>query len=215
MLVKNHLKNDLVIGYIMKIKINKTSIILAMTFFISLSVFSQDSYIKNRWNFKLAGSMGPLYNMSHKKAPQFRVEANYGLLKNLEVGGYAGLSPYWSYKRSSIDPITGYPLYTSKKAIAPFYGVNANFHLLPFLIKKDNFRFDLYLAAKGGGYYISGNNSQWYKGLQWQVFLGGGLAFYPWKHLGIYSEYGYETKHYPTSKDKFTSVIRFGLTFKY
>jgi hypothetical protein len=32
--------------------------------------------------------------------------------------------------------------------LTPFYGLSINFHLLPFIIKKEDFRFDIYATGK-------------------------------------------------------------------
>jgi hypothetical protein len=193
----------------------KKAIILLTACICSISAFTQDSYFKDRWNFKLGGSTGPLYNRNVNKTPQIRAEANYGILNYLEVGGYLGISNYWKYSDVHLDTISGQYQFSSGNAFVPFYGVNANFHLFPFLIKKDDFRFDLYLAGKAGGYYLFGSKNDWYHGAEWQFFLGGGLAFYPWKHFGIYTEYGYEKNDVYSNNEKNNTAFRFGLTWKY
>lgn len=167
----------------------KTTIQLTILAFILLliqqEVFSQSSYIKNRWNFQ-AGFIPDSRKDVMPKSNQFRVSANYGILNMLEAGAYMGMGNYLQLALS--------PGNSSRKAYAPVYGINANAHLLPFLVKKEDFRFDLYLATKFGGYYCSGKETEYFQGAFWQYYIGGGVAFYPFDHLGLFAEYGYENK---------------------
>jgi hypothetical protein len=170
----------------MKTKKPNLLIFLAFTFLlIQPEVFSQSSYIKDRWNFQV-GYIPDSRKEVSPKANQFRASVNYGILNYLEVGGYLGISDFIQF---SLPPATG-----MRDSHAPVYGINANAHLLPFLVKKDDFRFDLYLTTKFGGFYCSGSETESFQGAFWQYFIGGGLAFYPMKHIGVFAEYGYENR---------------------
>lgn len=198
----------------MKTNCNKKIIFVLTLCICSFLALSQNSYIKNRWNYKIGVASGPLFNISQKKSIQIRSEVNYGFFDLLEIGGYLGLSKYMKSSYAYTDTL-GNVHNTSKNALAPFYGINANFHLLPLLINKDNFRFDLYVAGKAGGYYLVGTSSDRYHGHEWQFFLGGGAAFYAWKHLGFFTEFGYEKNNTYINNKKNNSAFRFGLTLKY
>ena len=186
MKIENPLKRNLTNGCIMK---TKTPFLLITFIFGLLLVqqcaFSQTSYIKNRWNFQ-AGYVPDLRKNMSPKANQFRVSANYGIFNFVELGAYLGGSKYLQFSR---PPQTGI-----RDAYAPVYGINVNAHLLPFMVKKEDFRFDLYLAAKFGGYYYSSKETDYFQGAYWQYFIGGGVAFYPFDHLGLFAEYGYENR---------------------
>ncbi len=150
---------------------------------------AQDSYIKDRWNLKAGyARYDGLWLTKTKMKPTFpnyRIEANYGLLEFLEVGGYLGYSRFTAFVPQTGDII-------SENHDAPFFGVGLNFHPLSFLIKKPDFRFDLYLLARYGGIYFS--SPEGYvpqRGFQFQYHHGAGLAFYLTKHIGIFGEYSY------------------------
>lgn len=169
-------------------KTNKTILLIFLAlalFLIQQDAFSQSFYIKNRWNFQ-AGYIPDSRKDVLPKANQFRASANYGIFNFLEVGAYLGIGNYLQF---SLPPETDI-----RKSYAPVYGINANAHLLPFFVKKDDFRFDLYLTTKFGGFYCSGNETEYFQGAYWQYFIGGGLAFYPTKHIGVFAEYGYESR---------------------
>lgn len=185
MKIENPLKRNLTNGCIMKTKTPFLLITLTFGLLLVQCAFSQTSYIKNRWNFQ-AGYIPDLRKNMSPKANQFRISANYGILEFIEIGAYIGGTNYLQFSK---PPQSGI-----KDAYAPVYGINANAQLFPFLVKRKDFRFDLYLATKFGGYYYTGNETDFFKGASWQYFLGGGVAFYPFDHLGLFAEYGYENK---------------------
>jgi hypothetical protein len=154
------------------------------------NVNAQNSYIKDRINAKVSFSkylwMGP-FPIMNKYTPCFEVEGNYGLLNFLEVGAYLGYSQY-----QKVIVVENSDTRRIIYSHLPFYGINANFHLLPFIVKKDNFWIDLYLSSKVGGYYFwngANNSSARKNNLDYGIY--GGLAAYPGKHWGLFLEYGY------------------------
>jgi hypothetical protein len=206
MKTKKPLKRNSTNGCIMKTK--KTNLLIILAFALLLltqDVFSQSSYIKNRWNFQVGYIPDSRKDVS-PKANQFRASANYGILNFLEIGAYLGGSNYLQFSR---PPQTGI-----RDAYAPVYGINVNAHLLPFLMKKEDFRFDLYLATKFGGYYYSGKETDYFQGAYWQYFIGGGVAFYPFDHLGLFAEYGHENKALYNGISHNTLQIGVSLKFK-
>ncbi len=183
----------------------KSILTILLSGFFLFTALCQDSYIKNRLNFKLAYSRynnGWYSGMSSEsqRMGNYRLEANYGVTRHIETGLYAGFSSYQSMTN-----------YWS-------YGINANYHLLPFIIDSDNFRFDLYFAGKFGGWtsYFTLNNSfssidySHRSPLKLEYGFGPGVSFYLWKHLGIFTEYCFGKYYY-----KENSNLRYGLTLKF
>ncbi|HOW39957.1 MAG TPA: hypothetical protein PL123_05390 [Bacteroidales bacterium] len=169
-----------------------------------ISSYGQESYIKGRWNIKAGYSVYKtqfLYSSKSVDNNNYRLELNYGLLNKIETGIYAGYSRFMIY-----DPwISGPPgSFVGTTCNTSFYGINCNYHLLPHLIKADDFRFDLYLSGKYGGISIKrhGNHPEY--------SLGTGVAFYLFRHIGAYAEYSYG-KFY--NNDNFK--LRYGISLKF
>lgn len=190
----------------MKNKKNALGLCLIIVFALSLSVpvKAQQYSIKDRWNVKLGYSGYPCLgiNFDYEKeiTPTFQAEVNYGILNFLEAGVYTG---YCSIKINS--DITD--MYSNTlKANTLFYGVNANIHLLPFLLKKERFRIDFYVSGKYGGFFrFAETDSSPKRGNTLDYGLYAGTAFYPGEHWGLYGEYGL---------GNYTNY-RFGLSFKF
>lgn len=181
-------------------------IVLALTFSF-MTVSAKDSYIKNRWSIKVGFTGYPGLYVSNSGMKEtygnYRLEANCGILNFLEIGGYLGYS-----RLSSYLPVTG--PFISENQNTPFFGVNINLQLLPFIVKSPDFRFDLYLLGRYGGvYYSSPENYYPYKGFLFQYQHGIGMAFYLWKHIGIFGEYSFGVLAKPAGN------VRGGLTFKF
>ena len=160
-------------------------------------VFAQNYSLKDRYTFKV----GILTTPSESSNPlNIRIEGNYGIFPFMEAGIYAGYNRFWAFK----FPEGGSAL----KRNGLNYGLNVNIHLLPFLVKQEDFRIDLYASAKAGRYqvfapegYVLGNRKT--SGYDYGFY--GGLAFYPLKHIGLFGEYGFGT----------APELNFGLTFKF
>lgn len=180
----------------------KTVLIFLFTSLIILHVSAQDSYIKNRWNTKIGFSGS--FESNSKNPLIFRLETNYGISNFLEVGGYIG---YWNM-HSFGSPLF-YPDYESKMIDVPILGLNLNYHILPYLIKRDKFRFDFYLSARYGDYQISTPlNYRPPSGIYFEYGIGLGFALYFLNHIGVFTEYNYG-KHIGSK-----SQLRYGLTWK-
>lgn len=197
----------------MKKQILFTLIILVSSVSIALS---QQSYLKNRYSFKFGISLYPKSSDFVSKPLNLRMEANYGLWRCVEAGAYFGIGQYWYW-----GPIEN-NISSGEKVISPFFGLQTNFHILPLLIKKSDFRFDLYLAAKYGSHFFNvPEGSSPPRGFNSEYGLGIGLAFYPWKHMGFYTEYSIGKYSYyadPVSagfEKELSSNFRFGISFKY
>jgi len=143
------------------------------------------------------------------------LEANYGFGRCVEAGPYFGLARYWYW-----GPIEN-NIRSGARIVSPFLGLQSNFHVLPLLIKKNDFRFDIYLTAKYGTHYFNvaeGSSPQ--HGFYSEYGLGLGIAFYLFKHMGFYTEYSIGKYSYYTDSMRagfekgLNSNLRFGVTFK-
>jgi hypothetical protein len=196
----------------------KKALLILLSCFIIIPASAQKSYIKKRWNIK-AGYSKYETDIFKLWKPQgtgnFQVECNYGISKFIEIGSFLGVNRFFGYKTIVPNADTlNLILNTPDKhfqIFTPSIGLNLNFHILPFLIIQDNFRFDLYITAKYSGFYFSTPESYYPKKGYFNEFgLGGGLAFYLLKHTGLYIEYSYGKFIYNDH-----SKIRYGLSFKF
>jgi len=181
----------------------RTIITVLITLF-ALTTSAQDSYIKNRWNFKAAYQINSSNNTTWAKSPIYHIGANYGISKHFECG------LNFAYPGGDIP----HPQKT--------YFANCNFHILPFFTDAEDFRIDLYLTAKSGlvsyfydeyptidasGHLVLMTD---YKLRKFYYGAGLGLGFYPFKHLGLYAEYTYED--YFNTK---AFSLKYGLSVKF
>lgn len=167
-----------------------------------LNSYAQDSYIKNRWNIKVGFAKytnGVRLNDKVLTNGNYRVEINYGISSIIEAGIFGG---YSKFDANSQPSIRGYS--------ATFYGINCNLHLLPLLIKENDFRFDLYITSKFGGFYLSSPSNHFSHGNNTEYGLGAGISLYISKHLGLYTEYCYGKYYF-----KDDTKLRYGLTLKF
>lgn len=175
------------------------------------SIATNGSNIKDRWNIKagysISSGRGAKFDPYRDK--RYNLELNYGILNNIEAGIYGGYSRIHMWEQ--ISP-TGYMGYQTGAFI---YGVNCNFQLLPYLIKKDDLRFDLYITGKLGGITIKSSKS--YE----EHCLGAGATVYLFKHLGLFVEY-YYGKFYNKPLNPFhffsqpvNNKVNFGLAVKF
>ena len=201
-----------------KTKIRKLALLLLLGHLIITNAFSQDSYLKNRWNIKAGYSRqlkytpyGGYYYFESNRISNLRFEINYGITDYLETGIYAGLSLMEIPIVTRIDTGNVHSMSASYDMfVTPFYGLTFNFHLLPFLIKQNDFRFDLYATGKYGGLFTTSKEEYDLHGFVTEYGIGGGLSFYPWKHLGFYTEYCFGKFFFEDNKN-----FRYGLTIKF
>lgn len=190
-----------------RIKALKSCLFVAVAASITISASAQNYSIKNRWNTKLGYSSYKNFGHPGSRSsitPAFQAEANYGLLSFLEVGAYTG---YSNTHTISMTPVGDGAYSGSLKATnAYFYGFNTNVHFLPFLLKTEKFRVDLYASGKCGGIYLASAENMWpERGHTLDYGIYAGAAFYLGEHWGLFGEYGLGnyTNH------------RFGLSFKF
>jgi hypothetical protein len=169
---------------------------------------AQDSYIKERLNIKIAYCTYPWMgdisydNPAPKKpkpiTPAGIIEVNYGLLNFIETGLYLGFSFYervnFEKLEAAVNNKVSFPIYVDK-TMKPmfFYGANVNLQLLPLVTKSNKFIFDLYISSKLGCIYFVDKNYSDFSRKRSQIDYGiyGGIALHPFKHFGLYYEYGY------------------------
>lgn len=181
-------------------------IIITILALVTLQLSGQDSYIKNRWNIKLSHKMMQGKNeLVIYNAPFYHLGVNYGLHKHLEFGVNTAFSSSSLGIRKRLQ-----------------YYANCNFHILPFFVDSDDFRFDLYIISKVGGITFfhpahtttnnDGNPVDIEAHRTHNFFYGGGagIAFYPLKHVGVFSEYTFE-KFYNTE----SMFFKYGLCVKF
>jgi len=132
----------------------RTITIILLIFLTSFSQ-AQESYLYKRTNIKLGHSTKPDYLNSLKRLTlgNFRLEANQGVSRFVELGAYVGYSRFGNVQyQEGFDPAdntTWDADYIYSDAYS--YGITANLHLFPFIAKNEEPRFDLYLTAKFGG----------------------------------------------------------------
>jgi hypothetical protein len=159
--------------------------------------------IKSRWNIRLGFAQYPKEYFDHVPK-NFRAEINYGLLDFLEVGASLGYSQYNSMEQSTNSSGTNF--LTIVNAPTTSYGLSSSVHLFPFILKKKDFWMDLYLTGKYGGYCILSKEGYYPKRKNNPDYgIYGGLALYPFEHLGLFAEYGYGNR----------TNLRFGLSIKF
>ena len=223
---------------------------------------AQNYSIKNRWNTKIGYSRNQIDDITlpiawpdswgdiptiNKRASNFRIELNYGVLNWLEVGIYGGFTHYKPNKVIVFLPdtlIEGMIVdveWTREDALAPTFGVNVNFHLLPLFVKKEKCRWEWYITAKYGGAYFSKWNNGYYNMTvpshmeenddgSWTVYIDGhanphryrhefgigmGAGVYFWNTFGLYIEVcGGQYSYFPDLFKAWHS-IRGGIEFKF
>lgn len=138
---------------------------------LAIQLSAQD--VPSKW--KIKGSHARSVREGKRfKYSSFRVEGNYLLHKNFEAGvfvGYNKMSRYTFYTRN------------------PSFGVSGNFQILPLLLNPEGLKLDVYLHGEYGGYYLRSKTTYFSSGFMAEYALGGGFAYYPWRHVGLYIEY--------------------------
>ena len=173
---------------------------------LSLNAQTAEEYnysIKNRWTIKASYSRyktafwGDVFaNIGNnfildkmREMSNFKVETNYGINKFIEVGIFTGFQHYEWLEDYSSDMV-----YERNRSFAPLFGVNANFHILPFLVQSEKCRWDLYLTTKYGGCYLPHteidhpNFPSYHKKYRQEYGLGIGAGYYFKNIIGIFAE---------------------------
>jgi hypothetical protein len=174
-------------------------------------IASNGSNIKHRWHINAGYSIssGKWAKFDPYREKRYNLELNYGILNNIEAGIYGGYSRIMMWEQVSPTGFLG----AQRDAI--LYGINCNFQLLPYLFKKDDLRFDLYITGKVGGVKIRTSKS--YE----EHCLGVGATVYLFKNMGFFGEY-YYGKFYnkpfhpnPYLSQSVNNKVNFGLAIKF
>ncbi|MBN1953147.1 MAG: hypothetical protein JW801_18220 [Bacteroidales bacterium] len=184
-------------------------VLLVLIQFQLTSAFAQDSYINGRCNIKAGYARYKGVNLtSGNTTGHYRLEINYGLSNHLEGGAYIGTSKFNYYQPTDSTGYTG----IRKYYYSAFYGINLNYHILPYFVESDNFRFDAYLTGKFGGALLQNSDGTCHK---FEYSIGLGAAFYLFNNLGLFVELnvGDFIFEHTLENDYFKS--RYGITFKF
>lgn len=163
---------------------------------------------QSKWNIKLGYSrfetpFTPRLFKNNGAANQFQTEISYNFSRYVECGIYGGYARFGARPYPLTNSISSDQLYYDH---VPFYGVVANFHFLPFFVDTSRAKLDIYVAGKiGGHYFTTPDDFIPFTGHETDSVIGGGIAYYPWKHFGGYAEY-----YFGNNMTK-----RFGIAFKF
>ena len=185
------------------------------------NVFLKTSPIKNKVTITLSNSLNKgVYNASpgfrYDRDPlllrlsNFRIEANYGLLSCLQIGGYFGYSNQ-GYTHSWTNGE-----FVSEYAFAVNYGGQINFHPLGLFLNRNRNSWDLWMGYKYGrskeygAFRRSAAEDGW----------GGGVCYFPFKKqsLGFHFEYSsgnWQLKRDIFSQKKHDQDFRWGISYKF
>lgn len=157
--------------------------------------FSQNTSLNERLSLKLGHSNTPkFWDFSDDIAfGNVRFEANYVLFNFIEPGLYLGYSNFKNIE-GPLSPSTPTTFSSPYKSNALFYGLNTNFHILPFVIREGRVRIDLYVGAKLGMISMIAPVNSLYKGTVFDYGLLGGVNYFIAKNWGVYVEYGVSKK---------------------
>jgi hypothetical protein len=153
----------------------------------------QDSNSKDCYNIKAGYSRyvsNVISNNKHVYYNNFKLELNYEILNHVDAGLYVGYSKFQTTKYNLSDTT-----WVHSKQPTLFYGISCNYHLLPILMKKEGC-CDIYITGKLGGYYVNSRNGFVPIGNDYEYAIGIGVAFYIFKHVGVFSEYTYGKYYY-------------------
>ncbi len=191
-------------------------LVIASVLLWSMPVKAQKSNIYHRVGLKLGHSTTPKFLKwdNNLEIGNVRFEGNYGINNFIEVGGYLGCYKFWNIDNPIANP--DFPGTTNEfhryQSDALFYGVNANFHVMPFLVKRDKVRIDLYLSGKLGAISMIAPAGSVYSGTALDYGLYAGLAYYITKSWGLYVEYGLNRK---VQMSEIEPCLRYGVTVKF
>lgn len=101
----------------------------------------------------------------------------------------------------------------NQKSFNHGFGVRGNFQILPFFIKAEKFRISAYTIGGSGLLKIYNNPA-----IHLYVIYGGGIVFYPFEQIGLFSEYSSEMYFYKSLSSKryhqSWTGFKFGLLLK-
>jgi len=199
-------------------------ILFALTSLVTINLTAQTS----KWNLKLSYGVENFTTEEYEQwlerqsntKPNIRIECSYQVLTNLEIGTYLGYSslgqpsPYQAQIQDINGVVTEITKYGFNSTNAFFYGLNANYHLLPVFIHNSNSRFDIYCIGQIGLVSDTWTNRNISESafnitfLEYGLGIGAGYNFT--KHLGVFGEYAVGRFYNDDN-----SQLRGGLRFKF
>ena len=158
----------------------KKNILFILFSLFILSSNAQTTQFKPFWNTKL--SFYTAESQFANKISFLELSGSYRIKRSLDVGLFTGYG-----KVSWLN--NGGNVYENVINL----GINANFHILPFFIKADNLKPDIYMSGKLGGAFTESsrdyyNNDKNKFRMIYGVHLG--FAYNFGKHFGIFIEPG-------------------------
>lgn len=163
--------------------------------------------VKGRWNIKLSHSLEKtpylwdsyLFDFEYyRRQSNYKIEFNYGVTDWLEVGLSTGVQLHKFYIVPQ-DELFGDD-YFHRTYYIPTVGINAKFHILPFIVKDTKNRWEWYVIAKYGGGFVK-NVPHWahhngtpeyydkvYKLYRHEYGVGMGVGVFFWDCLGLFAE---------------------------
>ncbi len=173
----------------------------------------KESSIIHRVNLKFSHSSTPSFlewdeNIS---TGNYRIEGNYGFFNTLEGGAYMGYDRFWNSKEPTNNPDNPSPFSQTSRfqSDALFFGINTNYHIMPYLVDGKNVRVDFYFSGKLGAISMFAPESSIYKGTELDFGVYIGFAYFIKKSWGLYIEYGRNKK---VNLEGMESCLRYGLT---
>jgi len=140
------------------------------------------------WAFAYIGDFFDAYGQ--KRMANFKIEANYGINKFIEIGLFSGFQHY-EWWDATIDQDT-FIFRGIEESFAPLFGANFNFHILPFFLTTEKCRWDVYLTAKYGGCYLPHVEmpvpDMPLRKYRHEYGLGLGVCYYFKNIIGLYAE---------------------------
>lgn len=157
----------------------------------------------------MASNMQPLEKFF--KLGNYQIEFTYKLFYFFDAGAYTGFSRYEIFQRPpSGRSDTVFTLIGEvKRKTSPFFGINANVHILPIIFKKDS-RFDIYINTRIGGFVVPSPDNYLPHGFHSDYSIFGGLMLNLTKRTGIFAEYGIRKKIIYNA-----SRFQFGLNYRF
>jgi len=147
----------------------------------SILSYPQETEGSNKINLKLGCSVHESFTSLKKRHIAGRFEFNYSLTDHLETGVYTG---YGMYKLL--------PQGNEWNTNVVFYGLNLNYYISPYIIKKPYPKLSIYLSGKFGGFYMFLTESiplEKENRHDYGIYLD--ATYYIIKHAGLYFEIGY------------------------
>ena len=165
-------------------------------FLLADELKAQEKQSPAYWYIKASGWPEYVDNSRVFHNGHIEVQMNRRLNKFLEAGLSAALySGYDDYSSGFLN-----------------FGAVGNWHFLPLLIDKENFRFESYLSGKLGivkYFQTNVNQTIWPR-----YYFGIGAAYYLTRHLGVYFEYGYDMPFTEPLKPGYYKEINVGVSVK-